>query len=113
MSDIVKEYNTYRVRASFKDDEASAVVPTSGVYRVDDTTGGVITSVVASTEFTPSTTYYDIVIPYGVNIILDQAHQEETRLVTVKFAYGAGRQGSDDYEFTLKNMRRREALLTT
>ena len=53
MSDIVKEYNTYRVRASFKDDDASAVVPTSGVYRVDDITGGVITSVVASTEFTP------------------------------------------------------------
>jgi hypothetical protein len=110
MSDAVDEYNTFRVRASFKDDEASAVTPTSGTYRVDDITGGVVTSVVASTQFTPATTYYDIVIPHGANIILDQSHNEETRVVTVKFAYGAGRRGAKAYEYTLKNLRRAEAL---
>jgi hypothetical protein len=113
MSDLIKEYNTFRVRATFTDDNASAVQPTSGTYRVDDVTGGVMTSVVANTSFVPNTTYYDIVIPSGVNIVLDQAHQEEIRLVTVEFLYGAGRRGVGDYEYTLKNMRRIEALLGT
>jgi hypothetical protein len=111
MSDIVKEYNTYIVRASFKDDSASAIVPTAGTYRVDDITGGVVTSVIGSTNFTPATTYYDIVIAKGSNICLDQSHDEETRLVTVKFTYGASSySGSDDYTYTLQNLRRREQL---
>lgn len=106
----VPEYNTYRVRATFRNDAGSAVVPTLGYYRVDDITGGVVTSVIATTSFVPTYDYYDIVIPYGVNIILDQAHDKETRLVTVKFNYGTGRQGADEWAFTLRNLRRIENL---
>jgi hypothetical protein len=111
MNNVIKEQNTYRVRASFKDDTGAAVTATSGSYRVDDITGGVVTEVIANTSLIPTTTYYDIIIPASSNAILDQSHDEEERLVTVQFMYGASRRGAGEYEYTIQNLRKVETLL--
>ena len=111
MNNVIKEQNTYRVRASFKDDSGAAVTATSGSYRVDDITGGVVTEIVANTSLIPTTTYYDIIIPASSNVILDQNHVEEERLVTVTFTYGASRRGAGEYKYKIQNLKKIETLL--
>jgi len=111
MNSVIKEQNTYRVRASFKDDAGLPVAATGGSYRVDDITGGKVTEVISNTTLIPTTTYYDIIIPASSNAILDQEHAEEIRLVTVEFTYGAARRGAGDYQYTIKNLRKIESLL--
>lgn len=110
MSNPVYEKNTYRIRASFTDDSGAAVTPTSGSYRVDDITSNALVEIIDTTAFTPSTTYYDIIIPSSSNVLIDQSREEETRLVTVIFSYGSGRQGAGKYEYTLKNLKSVENL---
>ena len=112
MKAILDEQNACTIRASFEDENEAAVTPISMSYRVDDLTGGVATVVVANTAVVPSTSYYDIEIPATSNVVLDQSHDYETRLVTVKFVYGASsKQGAGEYEYLLKNLRRIEVLL--
>lgn len=114
MKEIVKERSTCIVRASFTDDTGADVVPTSMSYRVDDMTGGIATKVIDNTTVVPTTHYYDIEIAPASNVVLDQSHDYEERLITVKFVYGVGaRQGVGEHEYLLKNMRRIEALLAT
>jgi hypothetical protein len=111
MNNVIKEQNTYRVRASFFDDNGVAVTATNGSYRVDDITGGVVTEVIPTSSLIPTTTYYDIIIPASANAILDQAHAEEKRLVTVTFTYGSARRGAGEYEYTIQNLKKIETLL--
>jgi hypothetical protein len=111
MNNVIKEQNTYRIRASFVDDSGFPVTATGGSYRVDDITGGFITEVISNTSLIPTTTFYDIIIPASSNAILDQEHVEEKRLVTVTFIYGAARRGSGEYEYIIQNLRKVETLL--
>jgi hypothetical protein len=111
MNNVIKEYNTYRIRASFVDDSGAAVTATGGSYRVDDITGGRVVEVIPTSTLIPTTTYYDIIIPSSSNVILDQEHTEEKRLVTVTFTYGSSRRGSGEYEYTIQNLKKIETLL--
>jgi hypothetical protein len=111
MNNVTKEQNAYRVRVLFKDDSGAAVTATAGSYRVDDITGGVITEVISNTSLIPTTTYYDIIIPASSNAILEQSHEEEERLVTVQFTYGASRRGAGEYKYTIQKLRKIETLL--
>jgi hypothetical protein len=103
--DVVKERTTYIVEASFIDQDRSAVTPSSGTWRIDDITDGVITEVKDDTAFTPSGPTHEFEITPDENCILSLANQLEYRLVTVTFSYGASRKGAAEHRYCLENMR--------
>lgn len=103
--DVVKEQTTYIVSAHFTDQDGAATTPSSGTYRIDDITGGVITEVTGDTSFTPSDTSHDIEITPDKNTLVNPENQIEYRLMTVRFTYGSARQGAAEYRWCVENMR--------
>jgi hypothetical protein len=103
--DAIKEETTYLIRVAFTDEDGDPAVPSSGAYRIDDITDGVITGVKDDTAFTPIGPTHDIEITPAENAILVADHEIETRLVTVSFLYGAARQGRADYRYYIENMK--------
>ena len=103
--DVVNEQTTYIITADFTDQDGAATTPSSGSYRIDDITDGVITEVKGDTAFIPTETSHDIEITPNENALVNPENQMEYRLMTVRFTYGSARQGAAEYRWCIKNMR--------
>lgn len=95
--DIVREKNTSLLPISFYDEDGAPVTPTSATYQIDDESGAVIT---AETAFTPG----DLLISANENRIVTGTKQSERRKVTIKWTYGTGKSGAEEYEYIVKNL---------
>ena len=100
--EVVNEGSSCVVQVSFCDENEDPVIPTVGTYRIDDVGSG--TAICASTAFTPTAATHNIQISATENRILDATKQQERRLVTVTYQYGAGKQGTGDYTYLVKNL---------
>ncbi|GAB4389041.1 MAG: hypothetical protein Kow0025_12000 [Thermodesulfovibrionales bacterium] len=105
--DVVNERSSWFVTASFLDEEGAPVTPSAGSYRIDALNpDGTFTEVRADTPFVPSSHAHDIEIAAEENAVSDQGREAETRVVTVTFAYGMGKQGTAEYRYLVRNLAR-------
>ena len=100
--DEINERCTYILTVSFYDEDDLPVVPNSATYRIDDVTTG--TLIVATKAFPSLAASVDVEITKGQNSMIAENHTFETRRVTVVFAYGAARQGTDEYLYKVRNL---------
>lgn len=100
--ETVNERTTLILTVAFFDEDDVACVPSSARYRIDDKTSG--TAVLGWTTIAPLAVSVDLHILKGWNSMVSETHQYETRVVTVEFQYGTGRQGTDEYTYRIKNL---------
>lgn len=100
--DVVNERSTLVVTASFYDENKNPVVPTAGTYRIDDADSGF--EILADTDLPALAVAVDIGLTPDQMRILVATHAFETRLLTVKFAYGEAKQGTGEYRFMIRNL---------
>lgn len=97
---IINERTSITLTVSFLDENESPVVPTTAVYRIHDLVSG--REICATTALAPATSV-DIEITKDQNRVLSDLRQE-TRVVTVEFAYGVGKHGTDEFLYRVKNL---------
>lgn len=100
--EIVNEKCTSIVSLTFRDETGDLVVPSAGSCQIHDAASG--TEIRAETPFTPAGSTHDITITDSENRILDASRNVEERIVTVTFTYGAGKKGSGEYRYGVKNL---------
>lgn len=96
----INERTTLVLTLAFFDEDDAAVTPTSAWYRVDDVGSG--TSIVAQTALTGLSTTKELEITEAQNASVTRSLEE--RVVTVSFAYGSGRRGTDEYRYLVRNL---------
>ena len=108
MENYVNEKTTAYLEIRFKNELGLSVIPVSGVYQVDDMTGLTeqITgsNVIPLTVFFPSESKYIINIPASSNQIINTENVWEDRQVTVTFVSSGGSQGTDIFNYRLRNL---------
>ncbi len=97
---VVNERSACNVNVSFHLFDGTEVIPDSGVYRIDDTSGIEIKD---DTNFIPTTSTYTISISALENRIL-RGCVFETRVLTLKWFY-AGNEFNDNYQYSVKNLK--------
>ncbi len=101
--DVINEKTTFVITATFRDLTGELVTPSSASYRIDDVISG--SEIRGDTPFTPEGSSYDITISKDENRILDNAHNTEERIVTVKFVFGIdNKEGNGEYRYIVKNL---------
>lgn len=100
--EIVNERSTSIVAMTFRDETGALVTPSAGTYQIHDAASG--TEIRAETPFTPAGSTHDITITDTENRILDASRNVEERIVTIKFTYGAGKPGTGEYRYIVKNL---------
>ena len=101
--ETVNEKTTAILAVTFKDENGNLVTPTTGSYRIDDYAG---TQITGDTAFTPSSSTYEITISANENRILDANNLVETRIATVSWTYSGSKQGTSEYIYQIKNLRK-------
>ena len=97
----VNEGTSFEVETTFYGPDGSVVSPSSVDYRIDCvTTGGPIRD---WTAISPGGTV-TIPIEKDENAILDSSNQVEEKLLTIRAAYGAGKQITQDFRWYTKNL---------
>jgi len=102
--EYVNEKTTCKIRATFKDEDKVAVTPSSGTYSLYDEESE--TEILAPTAFTPTSNVHDFTITATQNQIIDSSNPFEVRLLTLTYNYGAGKSGTEDYRYKVKNLSR-------
>ena len=101
--DVINEMTTLVITATFRDLNGALVTPSSASYRIDDAISG--SQIRGDTPFTPAGSSHDITISANENRILDNAHNAEERIVTVKFIFGIdNKEGNGEYRYVVKNL---------
>jgi hypothetical protein len=100
--DIVNEKTTPTLNVEFFDENGNAVTPTTATYQIDDVQSG--QSVRAETAIPSLAASVDIVLTLLDTSIINTTLPAESRLVTVKFQYGASKQGIKEYRYLLQNL---------
>lgn len=101
--DEVNEKTTYILTINFYDEDNLPVVPATAKYRIDDVTTGTVIKGSATVGAVMASSM-DVEIPADLNGLVSDDHPYETRRVTVKFTYGSGKQGTDDYQYKIRNL---------
>lgn len=78
--------------------------PASIRYRLDDSTSGRLTEIIAWTDLSPAESV-DIAIPSTANRILNDNNRYETRVLTVQSDYDTDDQLSQDEEYRVQNLK--------
>lgn len=102
--DIVNERDSYFFTAAFLDENQQPVTPSSGTWRIDDVAGGTETEIKATTPFTPAGTTHEFEVLSNENRMLVSTNQSETRRATVTMVYGASKQKTAEFYWTVKNL---------
>lgn len=104
MDPVVNELSSCTVTVSFTDEDGAAVVPVSASYRIDDVASGA--EVRAATAFPSLAASVDLEIAAADNAILDSAHSQERRLLTVQATYGpaGARQLNEEFRWVVRNL---------
>jgi expansin (peptidoglycan-binding protein) len=98
----VNENSTAILTVTFTDENGDAAIPSGGQYTIYDVLSGI--TIKAWTDFTPSSATHDIEITDEENSIIDDTQLYETRRVTVKWKYGAGKSGTGEFIYRVKNL---------
>ena len=103
--DIVNEGETAYLTVSFSDKAGDPEAPTTISYRIDCLKNS--EEIKADTAVTPVASEVEITLKPSENIIIDQSNSTEKRLVTVTGTYGVDDAIVREYEYNLKNMRKK------
>jgi hypothetical protein len=100
--DIVNEKTTYRIVVEFIAEDGAPVVPSSGVYRLDDVLSG--EEAIADTPFVPGGSSFVVTIPFAANEIINNSNDLEEKVFTVVAEYGVGKQCTGEYRYKVRNL---------
>lgn len=99
----IKEGSRQKFRFVFEDENRAVFIPSTVRYRVDDVTEGTPVEVVAWTAVTPSDAM-DITLPATANVILNDSHPYEDRILSVQSDWGTPDQLTRDEPFRIQNL---------
>jgi hypothetical protein len=100
--DSVNEKSTYIVTVSFFDENNAPVTPTAAWYSLYcETTGK---DILTETALTGLGTTKDIEITPTQNTMSNPSNLMEQKLLTLRYTYGTGKQGTAEYRYQLLNL---------
>ena len=98
----INEKTTLLVTAAFFDEDGIAATPSAATYRIHDRgTGTVIKAVTALTGLS---TTKQIEITSAENAMVVAGAATEEHVLTLEWDYGAGRHGTDEYRWLVRNL---------
>ncbi len=103
--ETVNEGSTAYLTVDFKDKDGALEAPSSISYRIDCLTNG--SQVKADTPVTPAESSVEIELTKTDNAIISQSNNSERRLVTVTGTYGVDDGIVQEYEYNVKNMKKK------
>lgn len=104
-TDNVNEGTSAYLTFSFLDKDEDPIAPTSISYRIDCLKNS--TEILEDTPVTPPAAEAEVKIPSSLNSIINQANHLERRLVTVTGTFGDDDDVVGEYEYNVKNMRKK------
>jgi len=102
--DNVNEESTAYLTVTLLDKDGAEEAPSSATYRIDCLTNG--QEIRDDTALTPAASI-EITLGAADNAIINQENTTERRLVTVTASYGADDELNDEYEYNVKNLRKK------
>jgi hypothetical protein len=99
---IINEKTTATLSLDFLDENGQPVTPTSGSYRIDTIAGAVVK---AATPFSPTGSTHKIVLSVADNTPVDALLLTEPRVVTITWLYGTSSQGTEEYRYSVRNLK--------
>lgn len=103
-SETINEGSTGYLTVDFKDKDGTLEAPTSISYRIDCLTNG--QEVKTDTSVTPASSV-EIELTKTDNAIINQNNNSERRLVTVTGTYSADDAIVEEFEYNVKNMKKK------
>lgn len=102
MANVVMEKSTAYLSVSFRDKSGAAQAPTAATYKVHDKGSGQV--LLPETTLEPAATV-EITLPPSLNTLVDPSRSFETRVVTVAATFGVDDGVTNQYEYTVENLR--------
>ncbi|PKN71198.1 MAG: hypothetical protein CVU54_01895 [Deltaproteobacteria bacterium HGW-Deltaproteobacteria-12] len=100
---VVNEETTLTLQCTFADGTGAAVIPSAGLYRLDDVSSD--TQIVDWTAFTPSAATHDLTITDAQNAILDSTRAVEKKRLTVSITFGTdNKKATAEYVYAVRNL---------
>lgn len=96
------ERTTLILTVNFFDEDDLPVVPDSATCRIDDVASGTV--IRAKTAIGSLSSSVELEVTQDENRNLNSDLCLETRIVTVEFNYNAGRHGTNEYRYQVKNL---------
>lgn len=109
MSDnILNEGSTALISLWFRDENDKNVTPTEIIWRLDDVTlmsvNAVSGEIIDWTTEVPTTYKHTVSIPNTANMLINSSNNFEEKLMTVKYYYGSGNVGTEEFRYQVKNL---------
>lgn len=102
--ETINEESSCLLTVNFKDENGAAIIPTTAYYSIYCESNS--SEILAESEIPDPQSEQIIVITQAQNAIILGANNLEMKLVTLRWTYGTGKQGTKEFRYRVRNLKR-------